>query len=103
MAFQRNPWTGDISWAEEPIPLENGLDERTLKEIAASTGGRFYRAESKEDLEKIYSEIDQLEKTEIQTIAYARYSEKFYPWLFAGALLILLELVLSNTRFVRIP
>lgn len=103
LAFQRNPWTGDISWAEEPIPLENGLDERTLKEIAASTGGRFYRAESKEDLEKIYSEIDQLEKTEIQTIAYARYSEKFYPWLFAGALLILLELVLSNTRFVRIP
>jgi Ca-activated chloride channel family protein len=86
-----------------PIPAENSLDEKTLGQIASSTGGRFYRAESKEDLEKIYSEIDELEKTEIQTIAYARYQEKFYPWLLAGALLILLELVLANTRFVRIP
>ena len=103
LAFQQNPWTGEISWGEQPIPPENSLDEKTLGQIAATTGGRFYRAESKEDLEKIYSEIDQLEKTEIQTIAYARYSEKFYPWLLAGALFILLELVLANTRFVRIP
>lgn len=103
LGFQQNPWTGEISWAEQPIPPENSLDEKTLSQIASSTGGRFYRAESKADLEKIYAEIDQLEKTEIQTIAYARYSEKFYPWLLAGAILILLELVLSNTRFVRIP
>ena len=58
---------------------------------------------NKAELEKIYSEIDELEKTEIETIAYARYAEKFYPWLLVGALLILLELVLANTRFVRIP
>lgn len=103
LAFEQNPWTGEISWAEMPIPAENSLDEKTLGQIASSTGGRFYRAESKEDLEKIYSEIDELEKTEIQTIAYARYQEKYYPWLLAGALLILLELVLANTRFVRIP
>ena len=74
-----------------------------LKAVAAKTGGRFYRAENKEELEKIYSEIDELEKTEIETIAYARYAEKFYPWLLVGALLILLELLLANTRFVRIP
>ncbi len=103
LGFQQNPWTGDISWADVPIPAENALDEKTLTQIASSTGGRFYRAESEEDLEKIYGEIDELEKTEIQTIAYARYREKFYPWLLAGALLILLEMLLSNTRFVRIP
>lgn len=103
LAFAQDSWTGEISWAEREIPPENSLDEKTLKQIAASTGGKFYRAESKSDLETIYSEIDQLEKTEIQTIAYARYSEKFYPWLLAGAILLLLEIVLSNTRFVRIP
>lgn len=103
LGFEQNPWTGEISWKELPIPPENSLDEKTLSRIASQTGGRFYRAESKSDLEKIYSEIDQLEKTEIQTIAYARYSEKFYPWLLAGAILLLVELVLSNTRFVRIP
>ena len=74
-----------------------------LKSVAQKTGGRFYRAENKEELEKIYAEIDELEKTEIETVAYARYAEKFYPWLLAGALLILLELLLANTRFVRIP
>ena len=79
LAFQQNPWTGEISWGEREITPE------------------------KEQLEEIYSEIDQLEKTEIETVVYARYAEKFYPWLLAGALLILLELLLANTRFVRIP
>lgn len=103
LAFQQNPWTGEISWGEREIQPEEGIDEEMLKNVAAKTGGRFYRAENKEELKNIYDEIDQLEKTEIQTVAYSRYSEKFYPWLLAGALLILLELLLANTRFVRIP
>ena len=103
LAFQQNPWTGEISWGERDITPEEGIDEGVLKAIASKTGGRFYRAENKAELEKIYSEIDELEKTEIETIAYARYAEKFYPWLLVGALLILLELILANTRFVRIP
>ena len=103
LAFQQNPWTGDISWGERDITPEEGIDEDVLKAVAQKTGGRFYRAENKEELEKIYSEIDELEKTEIETVAYARYAEKFYPWLLVGALLILLELLLANTRFVRIP
>lgn len=103
LAFQQNPWTGDISWGEREIAPEEGIDESVLKSIAEKTGGRFYRAENKEELENIYAEIDGLEKTEVETIAYARYSEKFYPWLLIGALLILLELLLANTRFVRIP
>lgn len=103
LSFQQNPWTGEISWGERAITPEEGIDEEVLKVVAQKTGGRFYRAENKNDLEKIYAEIDELEKTEIETIAYARYAEKFYPWLLIGALLILLELVLANTRFVRIP
>ena len=103
LGFQQNPWTGEISWAERDITPEEGIDEDMLRGIAQKTGGRFYRAENREELENIYSEIDELEKTEIETVAYARYSEKFYPWLLIGALLILLELLLANTRFVRIP
>ncbi len=116
LSFQQNPWTGEISWGERDITPEEGIDEATLAAVAQKTideatlaavaqktGGRFYRAENKEQLEEIYEEIDQLEKSEIETIAYARYAEKFYPWLLAGALLILLELLLANTRFVRIP
>ncbi len=103
LAFQQNPWTGEISWGEREAEPEEGIDEGILKQISSKTGGRFYRAENKEQLENIYEEINSLEKTEIQTIAYARYAEKFYPWLLAGALLILAELLLANTKFVRIP
>ena len=103
LAFQQNPWTGDISWREREITPEESVDEDVLKGIAEKTGGKFYRAENKKELEKIYEEINQLEKTEIETVVYARYAELFYPWLLAGALLIFLELLLANTRFVRIP
>lgn len=103
LAFQQNPWTGEISWGEREIEPEEGIDENILRGISEKTGGRFYRAENKEQLENIYEEINNLEKTEIHTIAYARYAEKFYPWLLAGALLILAELLLANTKFVRIP
>ncbi len=103
LAFQRNPWTGDISWGERRITPEEGADEKSLRAIAEKTGGKFYRAENKEELEEIYDEINQLEKTEINTVSYARYSEKFYIWLLIGALFLFAEIILSNTRFVRIP
>lgn len=103
LSFQQNPWTGEISWGERNITPEESIDENMLKKMAEMTGGEFYHAENKDDLERIYATIDELEKTEIQTVAYARYAEKFYPWLVIGALFLLLELVLANTRFVRIP
>ena len=58
LSFQQNPWTGEISWGERDITPEEGIDENVLKAVALSTGGRFYRAENKDELEKIYSEID---------------------------------------------
>ena len=51
LAFQQNPWTGEISWGERDITPEEEVDESTLKEVAAKTGGKFYRAENKEQLE----------------------------------------------------
>lgn len=101
--FQHNPWTGELSWVEQEIRPEDGIDAVMLKELAEMTGGMFFHAENKTDLENIYEELNQLEKTEVETIIYSRYSEKFYPWLLIGALFILLEIVLANTRFVRIP
>ncbi|MEE0876204.1 MAG: VWA domain-containing protein, partial [Fibrobacteraceae bacterium] len=77
LAFQQNPWTGDISWGEREITPEESVDEDVLKGIAEKTGGKFYRAENKKELEKIYEEINQLEKTEIETVVYARDAELF--------------------------
>ncbi len=103
LSFEQNPWTGEIFWGERNITPEEIIDEDILRKMAELTGGVFYHAENETELEKIYATIDELEKTEINTVAYARYAEKFYPWLLIGALLLFLELVLANTRFVRIP
>jgi Ca-activated chloride channel homolog len=46
--------------------VETDVDEPTLKEIARLTKGTFFRATDTEELEDIYDQIDQLEKTEIQ-------------------------------------
>lgn len=103
LAFTQNPFTGSISWGSRPMAPEEGVDEDALRSIAQTTGGQFFRAQDDQELASIYDTIDKLEKTEIQSYNYAKYSEEFYPWLLAGALLLVLELLLAHTRLTRIP
>jgi Ca-activated chloride channel homolog len=79
------------------------LNEQALRDIADATGGRFFRATSAQELQSIYDIIDKLEKTEIKTMSYTSYAERFFPWLLAGALALMLELLLGNTVLRRIP
>jgi Ca-activated chloride channel family protein len=58
------------------VQIEAHLDEETLQEIADLTGGKYYRATSAEALERIYQEIDALEKTEVETYEYVQYNEQ---------------------------
>ena len=101
--FQQNPFSGELGWGEVEIPPDGGIDEPLMTEMATMTKGKFYKAQNKEQLEHIYANIDSLEKSDIDSYTYTRYTEEFYPLLLAGALLLLLELVLMNTRFVRVP
>jgi len=78
-------------------------DEGTLQQIAQLSGGKFYRANNTEQLQQIYAEIDKLEKTEAVISKYTKFKEMF-PWLVAGGLaLLLLEVVLGQTAFRRLP
>lgn len=101
--FQQNPFTGNLNWTEMQIPEDGGVDEPLLTEMAEMTGGQYYHAQDPDELAHIYKTIDQLEKTEIESWNYTRYSEEFQGWLWIGAALLLLELLLLNTRFVRVP
>jgi Ca-activated chloride channel homolog len=79
------------------------IDEETLQIIADRTGGRYYRADSTEIFRSIYAEIDQLETTEIEVQQYYHYRELF-PWLLLpGLFLLLLEIILGNTVWRRLP
>ena len=79
------------------------IDEDLLREIASMTGGKYFRATSAESLERIYEEIDQLEKTEIEVTSIKRYSEEFHRFALWGLALLILELFLRYTVFKTIP
>jgi hypothetical protein len=51
----------------------------------------------------VYQEIDQLEKSEIESTRYLDYREVFPPFALAGLGLIFLEVVFAGTLFRRIP
>lgn len=79
------------------------IDEQLLTDIAAQTGGKYYRATNQAELQSIYAEIDQLEKTRINVKEFTRYDELFHHFLMIAALLILLELSLANTVLLKLP
>ena len=83
------------------VPVE--IDEEMLQSVADKTGGRYFRATSKDALRTIYDEISELEKTKIDERSYTDYEERYARFLWPGFLLLLLEVLLSNTRLRRFP
>lgn len=83
------------------VPVE--IDEQLLQNIATQTGGKYFRATDNRKLKEIYNEIDRLEKTKIEVTQFRRRSEKFYAAAGIGAILLLLEILLGNTLFKKIP
>ncbi len=79
------------------------VDEDTLKKIADTTGAKFFRATDTEGLEKIYHEIDALEKSTVEMKQYTQYQELF-PWLIGAALgLLAVQTLLAQTVGSRLP
>jgi Ca-activated chloride channel homolog len=74
-----------------------------LGKMAGLSNGKFYRATNRRELQNIYDEIDQLEKTEMKLRRFTTYRPLFQWPLLAAFGLLALELILANTRFRRIP
>ncbi len=79
------------------------IDEKLLKEIAAETGGKYFRAKDNDGLTKIYDDIDALEKSKVEISAITRYTEKFFPFVMAALALLFLEMLLRFTVFKKFP
>jgi len=79
------------------------LDEETLKKIAAMTGGEYFRAADTESLRQIYSQIDKLEKTKIENKGYKQYEPLFGFFVLAAMILLAVEIILTNSVFLKIP
>ena len=79
------------------------IDEKTLREMAEATGGRYFRATDKAKLEAIYEEIDRLEKSEVEISEFTLYHEEFVRWVLAALVLLAAEFLLSHFVFRKIP
>lgn len=74
-----------------------GIDETLLKDIAHQTGGKYYRAYTENELEDIYREIDQLEKSKIDQHSITRTKELYLWFLLPALLLVFVEQILRIT------
>ncbi len=79
------------------------LDEDTLKQIARTTGGRYFRATDGQSLKQIYAEIDRFEKTQFEVINAIVRKELMGYFLIPALLLLGIEILLSNTILRKIP
>ena len=77
---------GELVFTEAEVKI----DEPILREIAQTTGGKYFRATSNQSLEEVYNEINQLEKTELKSTKLYNYQEYFriFLWIALGVLLL---------------
>ncbi len=85
------------------VPMDVEIDEPTLKGIAQITGGKYFRATDTKKLRKIYGEINQMEKTKIETKRFRKYRELFQIPLFLGFLIMALAVFLQYVVVRQIP
>jgi len=99
----KSPFLVQTLFGKDYVYQQVDLDEDTLREIARITGGEYFRATDTASLEKVYDQIDQMEKTEAKVKEYMEYEELFHRFAIPGLFLLLVEFVLLNTRFRKIP
>lgn len=84
-------------------PMQIDIDDKTLGEIADITKGAYFRATDTESLKEIYKQIDSLEKTKTEVSQYTQYKELFKYFVLPAFGLFLIEIILGNTRFRKVP
>lgn len=103
---------GTEGFAPVPVQTSSGvvmqkekvsIDEKLLTQIANETGGKYFRATDNETLGAIYKEIDRLERSKYEVTTFTHYTEKFFPFILAATLFLVLEWILRFTLFRKFP
>ncbi|SFI10489.1 vWA domain-containing protein [Halpernia frigidisoli] len=81
---------GELVFTEQPVQI----DENALQEVASITGGKYFRATSTENLELIYDEINQLEKTDLKSTTLYNYKEYFRIFLLVALGILYFDAIL---------
>ena len=92
-----------VNGSTQYIQANGEIDYQTLKNIALTTNGQFYRASSRQELSQIYKDIDKLEKSKLDGRKYARQYDAYQPFALLALLTLLSEILLRLTVFRRLP
>lgn len=79
------------------------MDTETLQQIAEQTGAQFYRATNRDELSRIYQDIDKLEKTKLMSSTVRRLHEVYAVFVEYALLLLLLSILLRMTILKKTP
>ena len=93
----------DPIFGKRYVNMETEIDEALLDQIADETEGMYFRAKDEKGLKEIYETIGKLEKTKVETKEYANYTELAGGFLLLGFVIFLMEIILANTVFRKIP
>lgn len=103
---------GSSGWVRMPITDVFGvqrftrqrseIDEATLRRIADVTGATYFRAKNQKELQKVYADIDQMEKTEIEVEQFTSFEERFMPFVMLSMICLGAERLLGLTRLGRL-
>jgi Ca-activated chloride channel homolog len=98
-----------------PIPIARGpagvqyanlpvsIDEPLLRDIAATTGGQYFRATNEAALDSIYQRIDELETSTVQVSRYVDYTPRYLPFLILAMTALVGEWALRGSRWGKVP
>jgi Ca-activated chloride channel family protein len=105
IAITDPPEMKTIQTPEGPVQIEAEplVQERILQKIAETTGGIYRRATDEASLRDVYSEINAMETSEIESMRYHTFTDVFQPFAATGLLLLIVHVLLTTTWLRRIP
>ena len=72
------------------------LDEKTLKKMAETGGGRYFRASDSNELSEVYGIIDQAEKRDVKVKEFFHFRELYFYFLVPAVFLFVLNILLET-------
>lgn len=97
--YPQQDYFGRIQYVDQEVVI----DEATLKEIAATTGGKYFRATGNKVLNDVFEQIDSLEKTEMDIRNFSHTEDNYLIWAILALASLILELTMRHTILRTIP
>ncbi len=82
-------------------PMHSKVNEPLLRKMAEETGGKFFRANKSQNLSDVFSEIDRLEKVEVEVKRITQVKEHFDQYAFWGLIFVIVSQFFNLTILWR--